>query len=244
METSGSPTGNALLGHMSFASTVPPAGGDVGPWFVDLDLGVTTWHLWNPAIGDYDVPVQKISDGGNYEITLDKPNATKATVVTLPNKSGTVMLLLDTYVPRPTIILSGTAPTLTWTSASDPFDGVSSGNYLHKLTGNTTYSFALATDGQVINIAIENNGTSYTVTWPNSGGNDVKWTNGTEPTQPVGTASTTGLGLYTLRKINGNIYGEFQNSTPALPVSSVPTGGTKDVSGNYGPPVDNRKFPY
>lgn len=237
IEGSGTSTGNALPGFVG--TSTPPY--NQGPWFVSLGFGLSHWRAWDDSVGAYAHTDKRVSFGGFEALFQRKIDSSViSNVIKVPDASGTLQMALDTFVPRATIILTGTTPEIKWT-ATDPFDGTASNDFLQRLTGNTTYSFSTGAsapvDGQVITVTVENNGTAYTVTWPVS----VHW-HGTH-TQPVGSAGITAVGIYTFRKINGIIYGDLLNRTPGLPNPTVPTGGTKDAPPGYGPPDDN-KFPY
>lgn len=219
---------------------------NAGIWFLDLGDSSSALWAWNNERSKYEPQVYKIASGNN-EIVFGAPAVfTQSTrFVALPDASGTAQMLRDIYVPRATIIIGKPTPvtayTVKWT-ATDPFDGSSSGNYLHRLTGDTTYSFSNLADGVTVTMAIENFGTTFDVDFPVA----VQWpVGGTEPTQPPATTGVTALGIWTFQRINGTIYGNLQNATPGNPQSQVPVGGSNTVPVNYGQGnSDPAKFPY
>jgi len=69
------------------------------------------------------------------------------------------------------------------------------------LTANTTFTFSNAANARTIIVAITNNATNFTVTWPT-----VDWGAAGAPTQRTGTATD----IYTFTQINGVIYGSVR----------------------------------
>lgn len=65
------------------------------------------------------------------------------------------------------------------------------------LTGNSTFTFSNALDGETIVVAVTNTST-FTVTWPT-----VSWSGGTPPVQTTGAHTD----VYTFIKIGSVIYG-------------------------------------
>lgn len=264
----GTITGNLIPGFTNTNDAAPPAF-NAGPWWHQEDGG-GRWLAWDDATAQYGQLSHKLGDK-NFTITLlpdpngitNIYNGVAYIYLTLPetadiSSGGDLALnLLDVYVPRETILLTepsadvngvvgDTTPEILFTNTSyDDYDGTSSDDYLLRLSGDTTFTLTGPNNGQIKTITIENNGTDYTVTWPAA----VKWTGGTEPTQPVGgatgsEASKTAVGIYVIRKINGALFGELIDQTPSLPVPSVPTGGSTDIPNTYIPDVERRKFPY
>lgn len=66
------------------------------------------------------------------------------------------------------------------------------------LSANTTFTFANAQNGQVVEVFVTNTAGNYTVTWPT-----VSWPGGTPPTQTVGVKTDK----YIFRKVGSTIYG-------------------------------------
>lgn len=161
---------------------------NVGPW-----LNNNTWYIWN---GIEYVPTTIRVGGAGYTVQLgnyttsgdSKSSILPDRIQTLQDKDGTVALLSDVYEGRPAVTLTGTAPTIDWSQGH---------HFVETLSGNTTVKMSNSVDGQKIAVALRNNATSYTVTWPTY----VFWPNGT-PTQ---TASKTDL--YIFRNIGGSILG-------------------------------------
>lgn len=199
-------------------------GVNIGPWLrpdpaVSGPRPPLEWWSW--IDGGYKPMPYKIGSLA-HSITLEAdPTANLAQ--TLQNKSGTVALLYDIYVPRPTIILSGATPAITW-SAADMF--------VYRLTANATPTFAGMVGGDRILIAVQNNSTKFTITYPST----VKWPGGTPPVQPVGTAGVNAVGLWDFRHIHGNVYGTLRGSTVASPTPGVDTDPNEAAPPTYGQP--------
>ena len=87
--------------------------------------------------------------------------------------SGTVSVARATIGPS-ALTESAGATTIDW-SLSNTFTLTLNANL-------TTVTFSNSTSGQVINVAITNTASNYTVTW----GNSIKWSGGSQPTQTVG----------------------------------------------------------
>lgn len=66
------------------------------------------------------------------------------------------------------------------------------------LSGNTTFTFTGASDGQTIKVKVLNTVGNFTVTWPT-----VSWPGGTPPTQTIGAKAD----IYTFVDFGGTFYG-------------------------------------
>ena len=157
---------------------------NVGPW-----LNGDTWYVWNGA--QY-VPSTVKVGGTGYTVQLSSSNTSSIlpdNTQTLQDKDGTIALLSDVYVGRPCVVLIGTTPVIDWGAGH---------NFSSVLSGNTTITMINSQDGQEIAVALTNNATSWSVTWPSY----VFWSNQTSPLQ---TASHTDV--YILSNIGGTIFG-------------------------------------
>lgn len=160
-----------------------------GPW-----LNNDTWYVWNGT--DYVPTTVKVGNNGSV-IKLGSFLGTSAGVAlsdftqTLQDKDGTIALLSDVYQGRPSVVLSTTSPTIDWSQGHQ---------FVETLPGNTTIKMINSVDGESIVVALKNNATSYTVTWPTIPA--IFWTSGSAPVQ---TASKTDL--YILTNIAGSIFG-------------------------------------
>ena len=108
----------------------------------------------------------------------------------------------DDLTVRGREILNETVGTITTTAST--IDWSLGNNYEYTLNTGTTISFSDDENGQIISVALIQDGTgSHTVSWPAS----TKWgAGGTEPTMTSTSGSTD---VYTLIKINGTVYGSY-----------------------------------
>ena len=76
-----------------------------------------------------------------------------------------------------------------------------SNNFYKSVTGTQRFVFTYLTDGQVINVIV-NNTSNYTVTWVQPDGYSLKWSGGTPPTQ-----TANKIDIYTFIRRGTDIYG-------------------------------------
>lgn len=220
-------SGNAIVGAISTAGITY----DAGPRWVQPNEADAHWHVWDRNTGAYGPDTLQVKNGPYY-ITLGRtsPATTTDTTATFPDKDGTVALLYDVYVPRATVILTGTTPAIDWSA---------SGDFLYRLPANSSPTFSNVSNGEVISVSVENTGTAYTVTWPAG----IKYVTGSQPATPVGSSGVDAMGVWTFLRINSITYAILRNATPVQPNSTVPTGG--DAPPDYGQGKgDVNKLPY
>lgn len=101
---------NLLLGQIGGTKPIT----DVGIWLDTSDGSIWVWDgaAYTPAT----VKLGNATDS----ITLSAGTLTADRTILLPDEDGTVALLSDIYVPRPTIVVTGAAPSLDW-SATETF---------------------------------------------------------------------------------------------------------------------------
>jgi hypothetical protein len=131
---------------------------------------------------------------------------------------------------------------LTSTSGTvSTIDANVSNNFILTLTENSTIpnltNMTLGS-GNRIRIAIVNDGTAFTVTWPTSGANEIKWPASPSHTQPVSTAANpVALAIYTLTEANvgltPHIWGEPEVSGFSFAGADVNTGGPDNSGTAY-----------
>lgn len=231
LSSSGTEGGQALLGSTDSRPTA-----NIGAWFNSSD---SMWYAWDNDLGQYN-PVtigflNSVTSGGftrSFGLSVvSSPTANRT--LTLPDKSGTAATITDIAVPRATVILTGTTPTID--------AGVSDDFYL-ELSGNTTFPpISNMPTGGRIKISVANVGTSFTVTWPSSGANEVKWV-GSAPVQPVSAPGQKALGIYTIREINvgltPHLWGDPEisgfNAPPAVDPGGSPDPGYGGSGGGGG----------
>jgi hypothetical protein len=158
---------------------------NIGPW-----LNTDIWYIWN---GDDYVPTTIKIGGNQYTVTLTNEFAQEFGIIpdkvqTLQDKTGVIALMSDIFQGRPTVILTGTTPTIDWNVSN---------SFSHILPGNSTYKITNVQDGLEVAIAVKNTGTSYTATWPST----IFWAGTTPPTQ---TANKTDM--YILKGIGGSVF--------------------------------------
>lgn len=175
---------------------------NIGPW-----LNNDTWYIWNGA--SYVPTTVKI--GGNGYVVQLAPTPTSIApgsgtasnflpdrTQILQDKDGTIALTSDIYQGRAAVTLTGSTPTIDWNLGH---------HFVETLPANTTIKMINSQDGQSIVVALRNNATSFTVTWPTTPA--IYWSGGSAPTQ---TASKTDL--YLFYNIGGSIFGRaVQNYT-------------------------------
>lgn len=221
------------------------------------------WQTWSDRAGGYTQTTKLLRDvasGHNIRLSGDSLTAIRNVSFrnTFPNgspASGTVAMLIDIYAPRETVLLGALQPdgsrTFTGNVALD-LDVTPGDTFYGQLSGNVHITaISNMTQGRTIVIAIRNFGTAWTLTF--DAGAFVKWPAATTgithpPTQPTALPGGSGIGLYVLRKVQGQIYGEFVISGAASPTATVDLGGTPPPhygdSGNTNQPGSNRKNPY
>jgi Big-like domain-containing protein len=162
------------LGGTEPVGALPGNGATPGLWFDGFAI-----RSWNTDSNKY-LPIAPIA--GNYtgsvlyEATLKCGNLTSNTTLNLPvDKSGILALTSDFVNVIGTQTLSGTTVTLDWTKKQAA--------YL-VLTGNTIINHSGQQDGQIQDLFLENNATSYTVTI-----NGTTWPGNTSPTMTTATAT-------------------------------------------------------
>lgn len=138
----------------------------------------------------------------------------------LQDASGTVALLYDILVPRETVILSGATPSINWSKGD---------SFIHRLSANATYTHVAPVDGSSVFVALQNNATAFTATFPG-----VKWPGGTPPVQPVGAAGKNAVGLYRFWYVINTLYGELKLSSTASPAVEVDTNPADTAGPGYG----------
>ncbi len=140
-----------------------------------MDVGPATY---NPSTGL--LTATGFSGSGASLTTLNASNLS----------SGTVPVARATFA----------AQALTETSNATTIDWSLGNTFTLTLNGNlNTVTFSNTTDGQVINVAILNTASNYTVTW----GNSIKWSGGTQPVQTVGAFTD----VWTIMKVGSTYYG-------------------------------------
>lgn len=199
---------------------------NIGAWW-----RTNNWWGWDETYAAYTpAKIGCLSADGKTGLSLTA-SPTEDRTQDLQNSDGTIALLDDAYTPRETTILTGTNPTI--------FANASSDFYL-ELEGNTTIAgIHLMPLGKSFKIAIVNNSTAYTVTWPSVGANKIAWAGGVAPTQPVALPGQITMAIYTIRELNVGLtthyWGESEldfvisstdiNPTPAPPAPIAPSGG-------------------
>ncbi len=171
------PSTNVVFGQLGGTEptgALPGNGATSGLWWDGA-----AWRSWNTSSSKY-LPISPIAgnyyNGTLYEATLICSNVASNTTLTLPtDKSGTIALTSDVPVLSGTQTLSGTSITLDWHQKQPA--------YL-VLTGNATINHANQSDGQIQDLWLENNATSYTVTV-----NGTTWPNNTAPVMTTATAT-------------------------------------------------------
>lgn len=101
---------------------------------------------------------------------------------------GTGSFVLSSKIDPASVAL-GSGTSVDWSLSS---------SFSKTLSANTTFTFANATDGQVIVMTVLNTASNYTVTWPT-----VSWSGGSAPTQTTGAKTD----VYTFTKIGSTIFG-------------------------------------
>jgi hypothetical protein len=105
----------------------------------------------------------------------------------------------DDLTVRGREILNETVGTITTTAST--IDWSLGNNYEYTLNTGTTISFSDDENGQIISVALIQDGTgSHTVSWPAS----TKW-----KVEPTMTSTSGSTDVYTFIKINGTIYGSY-----------------------------------
>lgn len=163
-------------------------------------------------------------------------------------RAGTALLVQDVAIPKETVILTSTSGTVS------TIDADVSRNFILTLTENSTIpSLTNMTlgSGKVIRIAIINSGTSYTVTWPTAGANEIKWPSSPSHTMPVASASRpNALAIFTITEANVGLTPHLWGDPEVSGFGSsgvIDTGGTDSAGGAYAggdlPPSKGRE-PY
>lgn len=101
---------------------------------------------------------------------------------------GTGSFVLSSKIDPASVAL-GSGTSVDWSLSS---------SFSKTLSANTTFTFANATDGQVIVMTVLNTASNYTVTWPT-----VSWSGGSAPTQTTGAKTD----VYTFMKVGSTIFG-------------------------------------
>lgn len=135
----------------------------------------------------------------NTDYVAPGGNLGAGTATTAAARDNSTKVATTAYTDRAAIIGKGSADlgNLTGTvnidwSQGQTFRGV--------LTGNTTFTFSNAVDGQTIVVDVAQTGTNtYTVTWPS-----MKWPAGTAPTMTTGAATSD---ITTIVDVNGTFKG-------------------------------------
>lgn len=105
----------------------------------------------------------------------------------------------DDLTVRGREILNETVGTISTTGST--IDWSLGNNYEYTLTTGTTISFSNDENGQIISVALIQDGTGgHTVSWPAS----TKW-----KSEPTMTSTSGSTDVYTLIKINGTVYGSY-----------------------------------
>lgn len=206
---------------MGYLGVIPPVW-NKGPWWLldDKSYPPYTWLAWSNEIHQY-APIKHIIGTGTPVMQLVANPTANVLQVFQYDKGGTVALLTDVYVPRPTIALTGTDVAVGMTLSDD---------FIQRLTGNTVWHLFGQQDGRRCNLQAQNNGTAYTlimsavVQWPGGAAN---------PQPPAAGAGQTSVANYAIRTVNGIMYGEMQTSQ-ASPVHTFDPGGPATVPTGYG----------
>lgn len=203
-----------------------PINVNLGPWIrPDPDYVGPNPPLewWSYIDGAYSPSPKRVGDSNFYVEFQASPAVNRN--LTVQDKSGTVALTYDLYVPQPTIILTGAAPRIDWTVSK---------TFIHRLTANTVYTMnpALGVPGQSILVTIQNNGTAFTAAFPVA----VRWEGGTMPAVPAGSAGVNAAGIYELVNIAGIVCGTLLLSSVASPGTQVDIDPGETATTTYGPP--------
>lgn len=87
--------------------------------------------------------------------------------------------------------------------ADSVIDMSKSNNFTKTLSANQRFVFANTVEGQVVNVAVTNTASNYTVNWIDSDNCTIKWNYGTAPVQTIGAKTD----LYSFIRIGTTIYG-------------------------------------
>lgn len=203
---------------------------NTGAWFTSGSL-----YAWRESIAKYtpaDIGfVNEVTSGGATRAfgmsIVAAP--TEGRILTLPDSDGTALLVTDVTVPKETVTLTGTTPTI---------DASLSNNFFLTLEGDTTIQpLENMTSGKKIRIGIANNGTAYTVTWPSAGTDEIKWPVSPSHTQPTSApGQPVALGIYSIHEtgigIDAHLWGDPEADGFNAPVAINPGG---DVPPEYDP---------
>lgn len=203
-------TGDKTL--LGWTGATEPAS-DIGPW-----LKSRSWFAWDELAANYKPTPEKIENGAATMSFVGTPTANRTQ--TFPDKSGTVALADDVFIPLETQVLTGTAPVIDWDFRS----------FVHGLTGDTNYTHTNVQDGQQINMAIINRSTDYDVFQPGV----VQWPGGTMPAMPAANTGQSVTAIYTMRVIDGIAYGEQDITAGTDPPTTVQIGGHRNLDPGAG----------
>lgn len=197
---------------------------DAGMW-----VNGTSIYPWDASRGAYS-PMTLLAKSGNFTARAKSAVLTAGRTITFPDKGGTgahaiIATLADAYIPRPPVLPIVTSGI--WTIAADQYESAYGKLSLIPPATTTTIVFTGFPDGKKFVVGILNNGTAFTVTWPAG----IVWPGGGEPTQPIAVPGGSGFAIYTIRSVNGTLYGIMDDRSPNMPVQEVTI---PDVPANYG----------
>src|SRR5215472_4316562 len=156
-------------------SAVGTSGG-IGLTSVGLSMPSDFAVANSPLVANGSLNVTRVAQTGNKVMASDPSG----------NSSIPTMRARDVRDSRyPTVVIA--AATIDWNLAT---------HFFQNLTGNHTYTFINAGDGQRILVALTNNG--WTVAWPAN----VRWQGGVVPTP-----SATATSIFEFANINGFYFG-------------------------------------
>ncbi len=204
---------------------------NAGPWYWDAGVdGNQKWRLWSNKTGNYQYETRRVGTS-DLHVKLAAPQKARinglqgSNTVLLQNAAGTVALLADILVPRPTKILEGDTVSM---------DGSLSDDFFILLTDDTEVTLTGMVDGGVKKLAVENLGTDYTLSIQPSA---IKWpAGGAQPAAAVSTDPSAlggyAITIFTFYTIGSTTYGEAEDFSPANATGTVDLGG--DPPTNYG----------
>lgn len=190
------PSGTVFFGQLGGTeptSPLPGNGDTPGLWFAGNMI--LTWSSDNAKYLPLPPTAGQLIGGTLFLTEFACGAHTANTVLTTPDKSGTIATLDDVI---------GSAGTQTPTAAASvTIDWTKKQTVYLVLGQNTTLAQSGGVDGQEQEFWLENSGTAYTVTW-----NGIIWPNATSPVMTTSTAGTRKIDHYKLNQVGSLLFGE------------------------------------
>lgn len=188
-------SGSVIFGQLGGTEPVSPLSGNGA--YPGLWISGHVIYDWNSSNSKYlPIPVvaAQLISGTIFSTEIACGAFTASTIVTTPDKSGTMALLSDLTTFVGTQTPSGASITLDWSLKKPAYV---------LLGANTVIVNTGGYDGQIQDLWVENNATAYTLTI-----NGVIWPAATAPTVTTASAGQRRISHIRLYQVGSNVFGE------------------------------------